>query len=373
MTTAVKTRKKNPSASSDGTAGASNVAPSDNKTSDGGSNNITESEQMSLAEGKGKAIIEHKNVRANGLDFHVAISHPRVQTIRAVPPILCLHGFPEGWQSWRQLMDFLPEATIYAPDLRGYPIAYEPDSKMADSKMATGSGKKIKQPPYPREGYDVFNLTEDVRALIHRLKLKKPVLLTHDWGGALGWIFAHRFSNLISRLIVVNCTHPKTLVRAVFQLEDWQTFRIPWVLPFQTPKVPELLLTTAIGRKLLELSFTLREGPKGEMNRELVKTMVERYQHPADLRGAIDYYRAVVRTLLLPSERQRLEKVYQTPITTPVTLVWGMSDEALSSKVAQKSHLDAHTEVEWRPLPDIGHFVDLEAPELLTKEIRRLL
>ena len=314
-----------------------------------------------------KANIEHKYVRANGLDVHVAISHPRVQTVREVPPILGLHGFPEGWQSWRQLMDLLPEATIYAPDLRGYPVAFEPDPVTPEPH------KDEKQAPYPREGYDVFNLTDDVRALITRLKLKKPVLLTHDWGGALGWIFAHRFSDLISRLIVVNCTHPKTLVRAVFQLEDWQTFRIPWVLPFQTPVLPEFLLTTAVGRKLLELSFTLREGPKGKMNRELVKTMVQRYQHAGDLRGAIDYYRAVVRTLLWPSQRQRLEEIYQTPITTPVTLVWGMTDEALSAKVAQKSHLDARTEVEWRPLTDIGHFVDLEAPELLAEEVRRLL
>ncbi len=326
----------------------------------------------------GPAVIEHKYVRANGLEFHVAISHPRVNTVRAVPPILCLHGFPEGWQSWRQLMDFLPEATIYAPDLRGYPITFEPD--VADSPFSPPQAHTKEQTKeqagnqtYPRQGYDVFNLTDDVRALITRLKLKKPILLTHDWGGALGWIFAHRFSDLISRLIVVNCTHPKTLVRAVFHFDDWQTFRIPWVLPFQTPVIPELLLTTAIGRKLLELSFTLREGPDGKMNRDLVKTMVGRYRRARDLRGAIDYYRAVVRTLLLPSERQRLEEIYQTPITAPTTLVWGLTDEALSSKVAQKSYLDARTDVEWRPLPGIGHFVDLEAPEMLAQEVRRLL
>ena len=45
-------------------------------------------------------------------------------------------------------------------------------------------------------------------------------------GGALGWIFAHRYSNLIRRLVVINCTHPKTLVRAVLRFEDFQTIRM---------------------------------------------------------------------------------------------------------------------------------------------------
>ena len=40
--------------------------------------------------------IEHREVRANGINFHVAVSgRPEG------PPVLCLHGFPEGWMSWR--------------------------------------------------------------------------------------------------------------------------------------------------------------------------------------------------------------------------------------------------------------------------------
>src|SRR2546430_2917231 len=177
------------------------------------------------------ANIEHTHVHANGIDFHVAVAgNPRG------PSILCLHGFPEGWMSWRPVMDRIKEARIYAPDLRGY----------GDTA-------------HPRVGYDVFTLTDDVRALIHELQLDRPLLVSHDWGGAMGWIFAHRYSNLIRKLVVVNCTHPKTLVRAVLHFEDFQTFRIPWVPFFQLPWLPEFFLTTASGRKVLKLSFTLRE------------------------------------------------------------------------------------------------------------------
>jgi len=295
--------------------------------------------------------IEHRSVEANGINFHVAVSEPtgRRNRAQAPPPVLCLHGFPEGWMSWRLLMELMPEATLYAPDLRGYP----------------GSD-------YPRRGYDVFTLTDDIKALIEALDIERPILLGHDWGGALGWIFAHRYSRLIRQLVVVNCPHPKTLLRAVLRFEDFQTLRIPWVPAFQVPFVPEYLLTTTVGRKLLELSFTLREGLDGKMDRSVVQDIVARFDHARDMRGAITYYRALVRTLLLPWRRARLEALYRHPITVPTTLVWGMKDEALSANVAQKSDVDAGCPVDWRPLEGVGHFVDLEAPDLLADELRRV-
>jgi len=289
--------------------------------------------------------IDHQQVQANGVTFHVAVAGREDG-----PAVLCLHGFPEGWMSWRPVMAALPEARLYAPDLRGYP----------------GS-------EYARDGYDVFTLTDDVKALIAALGLDRPALVTHDWGGALGWIFAHRYSPLIRRLMVVNCTHPRTLVRAVFHLEDFQTFRIPWVPFFELPWIPELLMTSALGRRLLKWSFTVRRGSRGSMNVALVDELVNRFQRFADFHGPIEYYREMVATQLLPKRRAPLEAVYRTPISVPTTLVWGLEDKALSSKVARKSYLDAGCEVEWRPLPGIDHFVSLEAPELLAEEIRRLV
>jgi hypothetical protein len=297
------------------------------------------------------ARLQHQYIKANDHLFHVAVSEPadNLPASQQTPPLFCVHGFPEGWMSWQLLMEHLPNTKIYAPDLRGYP----------------GSDS-------PPQGYDVFALLEDLAQLIQQLGLVKPIMVTHDWGGALGWMFAHQYGHLIEKLVVVNCTHPRTLVRAVLHAEDWQPFRIPWVPVFQIPLLPELLLTTKLGRAFLKLSFTLREGRKDTMNRDVVNSIVERFQHHQDLRGPINYYRDIVKTILWPPLRARLEKIYSQPIQIPVTLIWGEKDEALSSKVAQKSHLDAGCDVEWRLLPGVGHFVDLEAPELLAAEIKRL-
>jgi len=291
------------------------------------------------------ANIEHMQVKANGITFHVAVAGAN-----NAPSIFCLHGFPEGWMSWRPIMELLSNVRIVAPDLRGYG-----------------------QTEHPADGYDVFTLTDDIRALMETLGINRPLLVSHDWGGALGWIFAHRYSNLIRQLVVINCTHPKTLVRAVLRFEDFQTIRIPWVPFFEIPWLPEAFMTTALGRKLLKLSFTLREGQKGTMNVALVDELVERFQTPADLHGPINYYRRMVATQLVPEKRARLDAVYATPISVPVTLVWGAKDGALSARVAMNSALDAGCEVEFRPLPGVGHFVSLEAAGKLALELQRII
>jgi pimeloyl-ACP methyl ester carboxylesterase len=247
-------------------------------------------------------------------------------------------------------MQQLTDARIYAPDLRGYP----------------GSERSV-------DGYDVFTLTDDIRALIVALGLERPLLVSHDWGGALGWIFAHRYSHLIRGLVVINCPHPRTLVRAVFHVEDLQPFRIPWLYFFQIPWLPERLLTTALGRAVLRLSFLIREGRRGTMDRELVDELVARFQTSADLGPAIDYYRAIALTHILPARRRELWDVYARPISAPTTVIWGTRDGALSARVALASGADAGCDVEWRPLPGVGHFVSLEASDRLAAELGRLL
>jgi pimeloyl-ACP methyl ester carboxylesterase len=109
------------------------------------------------------------------------------------------------------------------------------------------------------------------------------------------------------------------------------------------------------------------------MDLALLDEILARFRRPDDLRGPIQYYREFARTLLLPDSRERLEVVYATPISVPITMVWGEKDGALPEKVALQSGLDAGHSVDWRPLPGVGHFVDLEAPDELTSEIRRAL
>lgn len=205
------------------------------------------------------------------------------------------------------------------------------------------------------------------------LALDRPVLVGHDWGGELGWFFAHRFSTSISRLVVINGPHPKRLVRAVLRFERLQPLRIPWVPLFEIPRFAECLFSTRGGRRFLKWTIVIRKGSAGAMDDALVTELVERFRRPEDMRGPVTYYRAFVKTLMSRRGRARLRTLYATPVAVPVTQVWGIEDGALPMALAQTSGPDAGRELEWRPLPGIGHFVTLEAPELLADEIRRVL
>jgi pimeloyl-ACP methyl ester carboxylesterase len=124
---------------------------------------------------------------------------------------------------------------------------------------------------------------------------------------------------------------------------------------------------------LLKLSFTIRQGKPGTMNIGVVDEFVKRFRTSADVRPPISYYRQMVLTPVLPGRQAKLDAIYDNPITAPTTLVWGLKDGALSTKVAMQSYKDAGCPVEWRPLPGVGHFVDLEAPGELANEIARVV
>ncbi|CAH3019895.1 unnamed protein product [Porites evermanni] len=87
------------------------------------------------------------------------------------PFMLCLHGFPEFWYSWRyQLKAFSDNFRMVAVDLRGY----------GDSDSPKG-----------REHYKTSLLVNDIKEIIEALDYKSCTLLSHDWGGALAWGSLH--------------------------------------------------------------------------------------------------------------------------------------------------------------------------------------
>ena len=63
------------------------------------------------------AFIRERRLAANGMDFFIAEAGEP-----GAPLVLCLHGFPECWASWRYQLPALAQSGYHAvaPDLRGY-------------------------------------------------------------------------------------------------------------------------------------------------------------------------------------------------------------------------------------------------------------
>jgi pimeloyl-ACP methyl ester carboxylesterase len=81
------------------------------------------------------------------------------------PAVLLLHGFPQDWYAFRQIMPRLAKKfTVIAVDLRGV-------------------GGSAATP----DGYEAANLAADVHQLAQQLRLERPYIAGHDIGGMVAY------------------------------------------------------------------------------------------------------------------------------------------------------------------------------------------
>ena len=110
------------------------------------------------------------------------------------PLMVFLHGFPEFWYQWRhQLQEFSKSHFVVAPDLRGFNLSSKP--------------KEL-------ENYNAEKIINDLKSLCDHLGYKKMILVAHDWGGILAWVFAYYYPQYLDKLIILNAPHP-----AIFERE----------------------------------------------------------------------------------------------------------------------------------------------------------
>jgi len=95
------------------------------------------------------------------------------------PLILCVHGFPELWYSWRHQIAHFSQ--------RGYKVA------ALDVRGYGGSSK-----PYDIAAYSIRNLASDVAAAIDQLGDGTTILVGHDWGAPIVWNTALLFPEKVT-------------------------------------------------------------------------------------------------------------------------------------------------------------------------------
>jgi len=276
----------------------------------------------------------HGYVTVNGLKFHYVSAGDG-------PLVLCLHGFPQSWYTWRHLIARLKDThRVVAIDMRGY----------------GGSDK-----PAGFWNYQGAMLAKDVNDIVHALGYDKCILMGHDWGGVVAWLVAHIYPALVERLVVMNCPHPNAF-EANMSLN--QFFKSWYIFFFQLPLLPELMMSMG---NYASIATGLVGKKMGVHDRTYVsKADVAMHQHQIALPGAltagINYYRAIFMRPHLPTKT----------ITCPTLLLWGEEDGALSKGLNQG--IDRWVpNVTTRFMPGVSHWVPEEKPDEVAAAIKEFL
>jgi epoxide hydrolase 4 len=267
------------------------------------------------------------------------------------PLLLCLHGFPESWMAWRDVLWRLAaDRYAVAPDLRGFNLS--------------------SAPPEP-SAYRVGELIRDLDGLIAALGRERIDLVGHDWGGALAWTYAVARPERVRRLVILNAPHPVPFARMLAG-DPAQQAASRYMNWLRRPGSEAALAENDFAR--LD-QFFLASGGAGWFDAETRDAYHRAWSQPGALTGGVNYYRAS--PLYPPTDadpgaaRLNLDPA-DFVVRAPTLVVWGEQDRALLPGL-----LDGLEEVvpdlRIERLPEATHWLLHEQPERIAASIRSFL
>jgi pimeloyl-ACP methyl ester carboxylesterase len=267
--------------------------------------------------------VRHRFVDAGRLRMHVAEAGEG-------EPVLLLHGWPQNWYLWRDVIPALaPYARVICLDLRGFGWT-----------------------DVPRGGYDKETMAGDVLALLDALGLERVRLAGHDWGGWIGFLLALGRPERIERFLAFNIPAPWPGRELRGLLGVW---RLAYQLALATPRLgggPVTRAITGLG--------------------------------PRDTRGALGPQEVAVFRARLTGERARAtELLYRTfvlreavpvvrgryspeDLRVPTLVVFGDRDAVISADTV-RSQASRSKAMELEVVPGAGHFIVDERPQLVAE------
>lgn len=254
--------------------------------------------------------------------------------------MLFLHGFPEFWYSWRhQLDEFGRDHQAVALDLRGYNESARPSARRA---------------------YAIGQLVADISAAVEQLGAP-AIIVAHDWGAAIAWVFAQHHSELLRRLVIINAPHPARFFQEVRGPSQMRKSR--YMFFFQLPFLPERAMTRDGAAALLPLYRRHATNPDA-FSEDDVQIFREAFLAPGVATAAINYYRNPVAFFLASRTRSIME--------VPTLLLWGDRDPYLGQRLSEGNDRCVRN-LTVRHFPNAGHFVHEERAVDVNAAIRAFL
>lgn len=277
--------------------------------------------------------IEHRDVHARGIRFHVAVAGPA-----DAEPLVLLHGWPEHWYAWRKLIGPLSERyRVYAPDLRGF--------GWSDA---------------PRGDYLKTELAADVLALLDELELERVRLAGHDWGGFVGFLLCLDHSERISHYAAAGIPHPwvepepgaVATVRTAGRLAYQFVIAAPGLGKVLVQRVPAFI------RTLIRLGAA---DPDRAWSGDELEQFVAQWREPDRAAACVSLYRTFLTKELKPlAAGEYRERI----MLTPTILFAGGHDRVVRPENLGGFERNAPN-MRLEVIDDSGHWLPEETPERL--------
>jgi pimeloyl-ACP methyl ester carboxylesterase len=253
------------------------------------------------------------------------------------PPVILLHGFPEFWFSWHQVMKPLADAgyRVVAPDLRGYNRSSRPADAQSYTMQAFG---------------------DDIIALMDANGWDDAYVAGHDVGAGVTWRLVFDHPDRIRKAVMFSASHP--MAWAAAQPED-DDESISWFRDFfKLPFLPELVARSG-DWWLLSKNLTDTSAP-GTFNAEDLDIYKSAWARDNAISTMIGSYRAN-QTLSpnMPSDGKP---------AVPVKFFYGDGDAFTPAASARKTgdYIGAENVNIWE---GVSHWIPAEVPERAAAEL----
>ena len=263
-------------------------------------------------------------------------------------PILFLHGFPEYWAAWEDVLPYFSSGWhAVAPDLRGFNLSSQPTEVAA---------------------YRARELVDDFERLCNRLDWPSVTVVAHDWGGAAAWQWAIAHPQRIERLVVVNSPHPVPFARDLIG-DPAQQAASAYMNWLRAPGSEQALLKHDC-RALENFFLAMRRPDRDWYTPERATRYREVWSR--GLTGGVNYYRAsplYPPTADDPGARKLKLDPAQFRVRVPTLVLWAEADLALPVRLLYGLD-ELVDDLMIERIPEATHWVAHEEPGRIAQAIQ---
>jgi haloalkane dehalogenase len=260
---------------------------------------------------------------------------------------VCLHGEPTWGYLYRRFVGPLTTlGRVVIPDHMGFGKSETPQDR----------------------SYSIREHYENLERLLLHLDLRDLTLVMQDWGGPIGSQFAYRHPDRVKRLVVMNTFAGGQAPAGSAQVSDY-----PWFKWVQSEEFEPTI--TNLGATVLSVMKRIGFERLAHVDETWVNAYSAPFPTPEECKGARQFPLNIANpeTMEFVAEGIMAPGAIEAVKAKAAMMVTGADDRAMPREQIVGSFRDMWPNAPVTVLPGVGHFIQEDAPELVTALITQFV